>query len=186
MRGRTFTMEDEAAHSPIAVLSYAWWTRQFGRGPSVIGQPLYVKDVPFTIVGVAPPGFIGLEQEPTDLWVPFQDRPELRLCGTLACTVSRRTSEVGVRVALGAQRRQVLWMILRGSLWVTAAGVAVGLPLAIAATKALQSMLFGVKPRDPTTFAAALAGIAVVSLVASMIPALRAASVDPMVALRDE
>jgi predicted permease len=108
------------------------------------------------------------------------------LYGTLAYTVSRRTSEVGVRMALGAQRRQVLWMILRGSLGVTLAGVAIGLPLAVGASKVLQSMLFGVKPRDPLTFAAALIGIAGVSLVASLIPALRAASVDPMVALRDE
>ena len=108
------------------------------------------------------------------------------LYGTLAYTVSRRTSEVGVRMALGAQRGQVLWMILRGSLMVTLAGVVVGLPLALAATKVLQSMLFGVQPRDPATFAAALAGIAAVSLVASLIPALRAASVDPMMALREE
>jgi ABC-type lipoprotein release transport system permease subunit len=60
------------------------------------------------------------------------------------------------------------------------------LPLALAATKELQSMLFGVQPRDPATFAAALVGIAAVSLAASLIPALRAASVDPMVALREE
>ena len=108
------------------------------------------------------------------------------LYGTLAYTVSRRTSEVGLRMALGAQRRQVLWMVLRGSLGMTIAGVVIGLPLALAATKVLQSMLFGVQPRDPATFAGALVGIAAVSLVASLIPALRAASVDPMVALREE
>jgi len=89
-------------------------------------------------------------------------------------------------MALGAQRGQVLWMILRGSLGVTVAGVAVGLPLALLATKVLQSMLFGVQPRDPASFAAALVGIAVVAFLASLVPALRAASVDPMVALRDE
>ena len=108
------------------------------------------------------------------------------LYGTLAYTVSRRTSEVGLRMALGAQRGQVLWMVLRGSLGMTIAGIVVGLPLALFAVKALQSMLFGVQPRDPATFAAAVAGIVVVSLVASLIPALRAASVDPMVALREE
>jgi predicted permease len=108
------------------------------------------------------------------------------LYGSLAYSVSRRTSEVGVRMALGAQRGQVLWMILRGSLGVTVAGVAVGLPLALLATKVLQSMLFGVQPRDPASFAAALVGIAVVAFLASLVPALRAASVDPMVALRDE
>ena len=108
------------------------------------------------------------------------------LYGTLAYNVSRRTSEVGLRMALGAQRRQVLWMVLRGSLGMTVAGVVIGLPLAFAATRVVQSMLFGVQPRDPATFAGAVAGIAVVSLVASLIPALRAASVDPMVALREE
>jgi predicted permease len=108
------------------------------------------------------------------------------LYGTLAYTVSRRTAEVGVRMALGARRGQVMWMILRGSLLVTIAGVAIGLPLALSATKVLHAMLFGVEPRDPATFAAALAGIAAVALAASLIPAMRAASVDPMVALREE
>ncbi|MEI9973399.1 MAG: FtsX-like permease family protein [Ignavibacteriota bacterium] len=108
------------------------------------------------------------------------------LYGTLAYTVSRRTSEVGLRMALGAQRGQVLWMVLRGSLGMTVAGVAIGLPTALFATRLLKSMLFGVEPRDPVTFAGAVAGIAAVSLVASSIPALRAASVDPMVALREE
>jgi len=108
------------------------------------------------------------------------------LYGTLAYTVSRRTSEVGLRMALGAQRGQVLWMVMRGSLVVAAIGVAVGLPLALVSAKLLRSILFGVEPRDPAVFAAAIAGIAVVSLAASLIPALRAASVDPMVALREE
>jgi predicted permease len=108
------------------------------------------------------------------------------LYGTLAYTVSRRTSEVGLRMALGARRSQVLWLILRGSLGVTVVGVAVGLPLAVMATKVLQSMLFGVQPRDAATFAAGVIGIAAVAFLASLVPALRAASVDPMVALREE
>ncbi len=108
------------------------------------------------------------------------------LYGTLSYTMSRRTSEVGLRMALGAQRGQVLWMVLRSSLGMTIAGVAVGLPLALFATKLLKSQLFGVEPRDPVTFAGAVACIAIVSLIASLIPALRAASIDPMVALREE
>jgi predicted permease len=108
------------------------------------------------------------------------------LYGTLAYTVSRRTAEVGVRMALGAQRRDVLWMVLRGSLGVTLAGIAAGLPLAVASTRLLRSVLFGVRPGDPLVYAAAIAGIVVVSLAASLLPALRAASVDPMRALRDE
>jgi ABC-type antimicrobial peptide transport system permease subunit len=108
------------------------------------------------------------------------------LYGTLAYRVSRRTAEIGVRMALGAQRRQVLWMVLRESLVVSVAGVLVGLPLAIAGARVLRSTLFGLGPGDPLTFAAALLGMALVTLVASLIPARRAASVDPMQALRTE
>jgi len=108
------------------------------------------------------------------------------LYGTLAYTVSRRTSEVGLRMALGAQRREVLWMVLRGSLVVSLAGIAIGLPLSIASTRVVRTMLFGVEPGDPIAFIAAVGGIVLVSVTASLIPALRAASVDPLVALRDE
>ena len=108
------------------------------------------------------------------------------LYGTLAYRVSRRTAEIGVRMALGAQRRQVLWMVLRESLVVTAAGVAVGLPLAIGGGRVLRAILYGLGPGDPLTFAAALAGMALVTLTASLIPARHAASVDPMQALRAE
>lgn len=108
------------------------------------------------------------------------------LYGTLAYTVSRRTAEVGVRMALGAQRSQVLWMVLRGSLWVSLAGIAIGLPAAIGGARFVRSVLFGVEPGDPLTFGAAVAGIFVVALAASLLPALRAASVDPMKALRWE
>jgi len=108
------------------------------------------------------------------------------LYGTLAYAVSRRTAEVGIRMALGAQRGEVLWMVLRGSLVVTAAGVAMGLPLAIVGARLMRSLLFGVEPGDPRIFAAGALGIVLVALGASVIPARRAASVDPMVALRSE
>jgi predicted permease len=108
------------------------------------------------------------------------------LYGTLAYRVNRRTSEIGVRMALGAQRGQVLWMILRESLAVCLAGVVVGLPLAFASMRLLRSMLFGLGPNDALSFVAALVGITVVALAASLIPARRAASVDPLVALRNE
>jgi predicted permease len=108
------------------------------------------------------------------------------LYGTLAYRVSRRTAEIGVRMALGAQRRQVLWMVLRESLAVALAGVIVGLPLAVAATRLLRSTLFGLGPGDPLSFLAALIGMTLVTFVASLIPARRAASVDPMQALRTE
>ncbi len=108
------------------------------------------------------------------------------LYGTLAYRVSRRTAEIGVRMALGAQQGQVLWMVMRESLLVAAAGVVVGLPLAIAGARLLRSALFGLGPGDPVTFAAALAGMILVTLISSLIPARRAAAVDPMQALRME
>ena len=89
-------------------------------------------------------------------------------------------------MALGAQRGQVLWMVLRESLIVGVAGLVVGVPLAIAGARLLRSTLFGLGPGDPFSFAAALAGIVVVTLIASLIPARRAASVDPILALRME
>lgn len=106
--------------------------------------------------------------------------------GTLAYRVSRRTAEIGVRMALGAQRTQVLWMIMRESLTVAAFGVAVGLPLAFVGAQWLKSMLFGLSPADPLTFALALIGIAALALFSALLPARRASSVDPMVALRYE
>jgi predicted permease len=108
------------------------------------------------------------------------------LYGTLAYRVNNRTVEIGVRMAVGAQRGQVVWMVLRDSLMLTAVGVAIGIPLAMLTGRALASSLYGVKPDDAATLALAVLGIAFVALGASMIPARRAASIDPLTALRSE
>ena len=89
-------------------------------------------------------------------------------------------------MALGAERGRVLWMIMRESLIVSAIGILIGLPLAFAASRLLKTMLFGLTPTDPLSFVAALLTIVVVATGASLIPARRASSVDPMVALRYE
>jgi predicted permease len=108
------------------------------------------------------------------------------LYGTLAYKVSRRTAEIGIRMALGAQRGQVTWMVMRESLYLSLSGLLIGLPLAIVGTRALRSILFGVEFLDPATLAGALLGIILVTLGASFLPARRAAKVDPMAALRSE
>ena len=108
------------------------------------------------------------------------------LYGTLAYRVSRRTSEIGVRMALGAQHGQVLWLILRESLLVSGAAILAGVPAAIAGARLMRSMLFGVQPGDMISFLLALFGVILVALAASIIPARRAAALDPIVALRYE
>jgi len=108
------------------------------------------------------------------------------LYGTLSYRVNRRTAEIGVRMAIGARRGQVLWMILRDSLILTAIGVVLGLPLAFLTGRALATSLYGVHPLDPLTYLLSIVGVAVVALAAGALPALRAASIDPLQALRAE
>ncbi len=108
------------------------------------------------------------------------------LYGTLAYRVNMRTAEIGVRMAVGARREQVVWMILKDSLLLTAVGVVVGVPLAMLVGHALTSSLYGVKPFDAVSYVLAVIGVAVVALAASAVPAGRAASVDPLTALRTE
>lgn len=108
------------------------------------------------------------------------------LYGTLAFRVTRRTGEIGVRMAMGARRGQILWLVLRVNLVLTAIGVCMGLPLAILASKALSSSLYGVQPLDVRTYLFAVGVLCVVAIVSSVVPASRATQVDPVRALRTE
>jgi predicted permease len=108
------------------------------------------------------------------------------LYGTLAYRVSRRTAEIGVRMAVGARRGQVVWMVLRSSLTLTAAGMLTGIPLALAVGYALSGFLYGVKPFDLESYGFAAVGLTTVALLAGAIPAARAASINPVGALRAE
>jgi len=108
------------------------------------------------------------------------------LYGSHSFRVSRRTTEIGVRMALGASRAQVLAMVMRESLWVLVAGLAGGIPLAFFAVRPLKSMLYQMSPLDPASFALAIAAMILVSCGAALLPARRAASIEPMQALRNE
>lgn len=108
------------------------------------------------------------------------------LYGTLAYRVNMRTAEIGVRMAVGARRAQVVWMILKDSLALTVVGVTCGIPLAMVVGRALTSSLYGIRPLDTATYLLAVAGVTAVALVASAAPASCAARVEPMRALRVE
>ncbi len=108
------------------------------------------------------------------------------LYGLLAYVVLQRTGEIGIRMALGAQQRQVLWMVLRNALRLAGAGIVIGLPAAWWASRFVSSMVFGIKPTDPATMFGAAAMLGAAALAAGVLPARRASHVDPMVALRYE
>jgi putative ABC transport system permease protein len=109
------------------------------------------------------------------------------LYGVLAFTISRRIREIGLRMALGAEPRSILWLVFRDSFLLVAAGIGIGLGIAMVATQPLAMFLVpGLSPTDPLTFLSVIALLGAVAVAATIGPALRALRVDPMVALRYE
>ena len=108
----------------------------------------------------------------------------LGIYGMLAYAVNRRTSEIGLRMALGAQRGNVIRMVVRDSLVPVGAGIVLGLAAALVSTRLIASVLFGVSPNDPLTIAGAIGVFVAVALIAAYVPSLRASRIDPLVALR--
>jgi len=108
------------------------------------------------------------------------------LYGVIAYTVARRTNEIGIRMALGASRRAVISLILREAGTLVTTGLVAGLVLAVLMARLAATLLFGLKPHDPLTLALAVATLAVVSLLASYVPARSASRIEPVQALRIE
>jgi putative ABC transport system permease protein len=107
------------------------------------------------------------------------------LYGVLSFVVTQRSRELGLRMALGASAGSVLRLVLLRGLWLAAVGIAVGIALAVAVTRALQHLLYGVEATDAMTFSGVVALLAMVAIVASYLPAQRAARLDPIAVLRD-
>lgn len=106
--------------------------------------------------------------------------------GVISYAISQRTREIGIRMALGAQKHELKWMFVRSAMVLTLAGIAVGLGAALALTQGMRALLFGISPLDPLTYLAVPVVLGMASALASYLPARRAATVDPAVALRTE
>jgi len=148
---------------------YAFWT---GTIPEVMNQRLAKEHVTAILSGFF--AFLALLLACIGLY------------GLMSYLVTRRNREIGIRVALGAQRNAVLWMTLRETLVLALFGMAIGIPAALAATRLIVGMLFGISANDPSTIVCVSLLLLLVALVAGFLPASRASGVDPAVALRAE
>ena len=104
----------------------------------------------------------------------------------MAHGVTRRTNEIGIRMALGAEGRDIAWMVLRETLVLVVAGLVLGVPTAMFAARLISNQLFGLNPSDPVTLITAAVVLSVVALLAGYVPARKASRVDPLIALRYE
>jgi hypothetical protein len=162
--GRLLSEDDvrDALGDPVCVLSYGFWQRGFGGDPAVVGRTVQLNGQASTLVAA-----IGLH-------------------GLLALSVSRRARELGIRMAVGVQRRDVVTLFGRESFVLVLIGIGIGVPLALVSARLLGSLLFGVPTNDPLSLAGSIAVLLSATLLATLPSLWRASRFDPATAIRRE
>jgi predicted permease len=183
---------------------YRWRTMAFAVRSTRVGTPGFMRELEQAVWSVNPDLPLATVQTVEDIQASAMTQTSFALVmlgiaasvalligmvgiyGAVAYSAAQRTREIGVRMALGAQTGDVRVMFLRHGLWLTVVGIAVGIGIALVLTRVMSAFLFGVGPTDPITYAAVSIVLAGMTLVATYLPARRAARVDPVVALRAE
>ena len=203
--------DDGLTHPPTAIVywpmlneSYRWRTMAYAVRSTRVGDPGFLRELEQAVWSVNPNLPLATVQTLEEIQASSMTQTSFALVmlgiaavvalligmvgiyGVVAYAAAQRTREIGVRMALGAQTGDVRKMFVRQGLWLTTIGIAIGIGLALMLTRVMSSFLFGVGPMDPMTYAAVSAVLAGLTLVASYLPAHRAARVDPVVALRAE
>lgn len=180
-KGRLISASDDVAGAPlVAVMSYSIWKNVYSGDDSVVGSTFWMNTKPVTVIGVAPEGFYGdrMSSTPPDFYLPIATVPN-EMGG-------KGFREIGIRMALGANRNYVVAMILRTAILQTLFGLAIGIPVAFYGATLVRSQLYGLTTVSGSALWVALCMLLAAACVAGAIPALRAASVDPVRALRAE
>jgi MacB-like periplasmic core domain/FtsX-like permease family len=214
--GRTFLPEEDQPGKDkdnVVILSHALWLQKFGGDPNVVGRGVTLEGQKRQIVGVMPAGFEiassvhppmsemqtlktavseSMEAPRSTMWL-FAIFAVIALVlgavgvyGVISYSVVERTPEIGIRLALGAEKRQVMRLVMGQGARMALIGIGIGIAGALALTRLLASLLTAVRPSDPATFTVVSALLLGVALFASYLPARRATKVDPMAALRCE
>src|SRR5207248_521191 len=199
--GRVFTEDDDTpASPPVVVLSHHSWQATYGGDPSLVGATLVIEGHPFTVAGVAPPGFFGdtLRNNPPDLWIPIQHEPMITGGNSLLRqpvsawlrVVARRT-QTAIRLAIGASRAQIVTQALVESILLAIAGGIGGLLVATAVARLLLSLAFSVSTflpistlPSPLVLAFAFGVSVLTGIIFGAVPAWLATRTDPIDALR--
>jgi hypothetical protein len=178
-------------------MSHELWARRFAANPGLVGRTIEVNNLTVTVAGILPAGYGGLRRR-CERRDPVRADSARRfaalavllslvgLYGVVAYTTLQRTREIGIRIALGASRADIVRLVIGGGLSWAAAGIAAGTLTALALTRSLRTLLFGVAPGDPLTIGAVAIALTAVTLLASYAPASRATRIPASDALRAE